>query len=149
MPSKQIRTAIEPLETRIALSATPLAVARALDLLDGTTVTLSGDPLSFGTQKLGSTGQLLGFPSGGDGDFLILSTGIARHVTTLPNTGDSQGTDLGPVGADGDTVSVAFTLPVPSVGVAQRLKLDFMFLTEEYPEFVGSDFNDKFEVFIN
>jgi hypothetical protein len=149
MRPKLNSTAIEPLEARIALSATPLAVARALDLLDGTTVVLSGDPLSFGTQTLGVTGQLLGFPSGGDGDFLILSTGNARHVTTWQNTGDSQGTDLGPVGAAGDEVSVSFTLPVPVVGVAQRLKLDFMFLTEEYPEFLGSGFNDKFEVFIN
>jgi hypothetical protein len=141
---------VEVLESRIALSATPLSVGRALDLDESVSVVLSGNGLSFATQSLGATGQLLGFPSGGDGDFLILSTGIASHVTTVENTGDSQGTDLGPEGAEGDTATVKFTLQVPQGASAQRLKIDFMFLTEEYPEFVGSElFNDTFEILIN
>ncbi len=140
---------IEPLEARIAPAATGLAIGRALDLPGGIAVSVTGDPAAVATQSLGTTGQLLGFPSGSDGDFLILSTGIATHVSTLTNSGDSQGTDLGPRGSDGDEVSVRFTLPVPVVSGEQRLKLDFMFLTEEFPEFVGAGFNDTFEVLIN
>lgn len=141
---------VEALEPRIALSATPLSVARALDLSDDITVTLSGNGASFATQILGSTGQLLGFPSGGDGDFLILSTGIASHLTTLEDDGSGlQGTDLGAPGAEGDTASVKFTLAVPAGSSFQRFKMDFMFLTEEYPEFLNQGFNDTFEVFIN
>src|SRR5262249_38078032 len=133
---------IEALEARIALSASPLGVARALDLLDGITVVLSGDPVQFGTKNLGATGQLLGFPSGSDGDFLILSTAIASQLHSLGVTGrgDRRGADLGAVGAEGDTASVSFTLPVPKGPSSQRLKIDFMFLSEEYPEFVGADF---------
>lgn len=140
---------VEPLEARIALSATPLSVARALDLDDSVTVVLSGNGLSFATQSLGATGQLLGFPTGADGDFLILSTGVASQATALGNIGDAQGTDLGPTGAAGDSPSVSFSLPVPQGASNQRLKIDFMFLTEEYPEFVNSGFNDTFEILIN
>lgn len=138
---------VEALESRIALSATPLSIGRALDLNDDIPVVLSGHGSSFATQVLGATGQLMGFPSGGDGDFLILSTGIASQVTSLQNTGDAQGTDLGDIGPD--SASVSFTLPVPAGSAQQRLKIDFMFLSEEYPEFIGSDFNDTFEVLIN
>ena len=140
-------TRLEQLEPRIVLSATPLSVGRALDLDDDVTITLSGNGQSLATQTLGSTGQFLGFPSGGDGDFLILSTGIASQVFTLANSGEAQGTDLGAVGPD--SVSVKFTLQVPQGSAQQRLKLDFMFLTDEFPEFVGQNFNDTFEVLIN
>jgi len=141
---------IEPLESRIAPAATGLAVARALDLEDGTAVTISGNPASIATMKLAATGQLLGFPSGADGDFLVLSTGIASHLTSVANTGSSQGTDLGPPGADGDSAAVSFTLQVPQISAgSQRFKLDFSFLTDEYPEFVGASVNDIFTVTIN
>ena len=147
--SRTVSPAIEALESRIALSATPLSIGRALDLPSGTEVVLHGDAASFATMLLGATGQLLGFPSGGDGDFLILSTGVASQITTLGNTGGSQGTDLGPVGSVGDTASVNFTLQVPTGSADQRLKLDFMFLTEEFPEFLHAGFNDTFSIKIN
>lgn len=140
---------IEALEPRIALSASPLSIARALDLPVGTDVVASGDPASFATLTLGATGQLLGFPSGGDGDLLILSTGIASQITTVGNAGGSQGTDLGPEGTVGDTATVNFTLQVPTGSLNQRLKLDFVFFTEEYPEFLNAGFNDNFTVKIN
>ncbi len=147
--SSQKRSAfIEALESRIVLSATPLSVARALDLPEGTPVSLDGDPAEFATLTLGATGQLLGFPSGGDGDFLILSTGIASQVTSVGNTSSNQGTDLGIPGPTGDSAAVSFTLPVPAGG-EQRLKIDFMFLTEEYPEYVHAGFNDTFTISIN
>lgn len=140
---------IEPLEARIALAVSSIDVSRALDLLDGTAITLSGNAASFATLKLAATGQLLGFPSGGDGDFLVLSTGVASQLTS-PNTGSNQGTDLGPEGADGDSASVAFTVEVPQFASGrQRFKIDFMFLSEEYPEFTGSNINDQFTVVIN
>lgn len=147
-PSQKRATTIEALEPRLVLSATPLSVMRALDLPDGTLLSLEGDPAEFATLTLGATGQLLGFPSGGDGDFLILSTGIAAHVTSIGNTASNQGTDLGPPGEAGDSAAVSFTLPVP-VGGEQRLKIDFMFLTEEYPEYVHAGFNDTFTISIN
>ncbi len=146
--SQKRPTSIEVLEPRFVLSATPLSVIRALDLPDGTPISLDGDSAEFATLTLGATGQLLGFPSGGDGDFLILSTGIASHVTSIGNTSSNQGTDLGAPGEAGDTAAVSFTLPVP-VGGEQRLKIDFMFLTEEYPEYVHAGFNDTFTININ
>jgi hypothetical protein len=86
------KSSVEVLESRIVLSATPFSIGRALDLDDDITLVFSGNGQSIATQTLGSTGQFLGFPSGGDGDFLILSTGIASQVFTLANTGDAQGT---------------------------------------------------------
>jgi hypothetical protein len=77
-------------------------------------------------------------------------TGIAAHVFTWQDIpGENQGTDLGPVGAEGDTVDLQFVLPVPQGSGEQRLKIDFMFLSEEYDKFVGADFNDTFEILIN
>ncbi len=141
---------IEPLEARIAPAATALAITRALDLADGTSISISGNPASIATMKLASTGQLFGFPSGSDGDFLVLSTGVASHLTSWANTGDGQGTDLGAIGADGDTVSISFSLDVPQVSAGlQRFKLDFSFLTDEYPEFLGASDTDTFTVTIN
>ena len=148
LPSKKCSASIEALESRLVLSATPLSVIRALDLPDDTPISLDGDAAEFATLTLGKTGQLLGFPSGGDGDFLILSTGIASQVTTIGNTASNQGTDLGAPGEAGDSAAVSFTLPVPAGG-EQRLKIDFMFLTEEYPEYVHAGFNDTFTISIN
>lgn len=73
------------------------------------------------------------------GSFAVLSTGIA-------NTTDTD-TDFDPVGADGDAATLTLTYTVPA-GM-NSLLFDFYFLSREYPDFVGSDYNDTFAATIN
>jgi Ca2+-binding RTX toxin-like protein len=120
-------------------------VLGALHTPAGTTISYSGDPLA-----LGISGQkLANFPVSkttfGD-SFVVLSSGDASHVTDA-NTSGSQGTDLGVFGVTGDTGTI--TLSIPVLTGAKALSFDFTFLSEEYPEFVGSSFNDFFSAKLN
>lgn len=142
----------EAMENRVLLAATPAQIASALDLPAGTVVSFSGDQLSVTTRASASATnvyQVLGFPTGRDDDFLMMSTGVADQIDTLPNLAGNQGTDLGAPDTIGDTSSVSFTLQVPASTSPQRLKFDFVFLSEEYDEFVGSQFNDFFTATVN
>ena len=139
---------VETLEARLLLSATPEQIAAALDLPAGVIVSYSGNAAAVTTQNLPS-GTLMGLPTGGDGDFLLLSTGLADDITRLPNSGGNQGTDLGPRGVDSDLATISFTLTVPTGLVRPRLRFDFVFASEEFPEWVGSDFNDVFSARVN
>ena len=93
------------------------------------------------------TASLAGFP-GGNGDFGILTSGDATLADNVPqDQSESDGTDnQGTGGGRGDTAFDVSTLRV-DVNVpagASCLSLDYRFLSEEFPEFVGSDFNDAF-----
>lgn len=68
-------------------------------------------------------------------DFVVLSTGTIGSMT-------QPGKDLTPSGEDGDSVVLSLQL-LPPPG-AQTLLFDFFFLSAEYPEFVGSSYNDIF-----
>jgi uncharacterized repeat protein (TIGR01451 family) len=87
---------------------------------------------------------LAGFPLSG-GTFAILTTGNAAFADQ-PNSGSDTSASDGGVSVRGDTdhdVSILrIDLDVP--GDANCLSIAFRFLSEEYPEFVGSPFNDAF-----
>ena len=91
-----------------------------------------------------SDSQLAGFPTNGP-DYGILTTGDPG-VADDPNDLENSGADLGGGNVRGDTdydVTVLKTdLNVPSN--ANCLSVDFRFLSEEYPEYVGSAYNDAF-----
>lgn len=131
----------EPLEVRV----NPSAIAQALDLPGGTAVTYQGDGQMVYKTSATPTGDFLGFPTGPDSDFLIFSTGNAAGALGA-NTSGSQGTDLGAGGTPGDAASFSFNLKVPASTTSQKLLMDFMFFSDEYPEFVGSQFNDFFSI---
>ena len=120
---------LQALEPRLLLSASPTDIARALDLPDGVAATYSGDTAAVQMRALNTTAGLLGFPSGRDEDFLLLSSGVASDMDTLANTSGSQGTDLGTYGTAGDTGTISFTLAVPVSTQQQKFKFDFMFLS--------------------
>ena len=91
------------------------------------------------------TTPLAGFPSGG-GSYGLLSTGEAADIE-LPNDSPNTGTDLGgaPVRGDSDRdVTVLRVDFVAPEGANCLIGLDFRFLSDEYPEYVGSAFNDAF-----
>jgi len=91
-------------------------------------------------------------------NFTMLSTGIAGFmpVTTdengdgVPeNPGDERGTWFqgGTQGYPRDEVTLTMTLQVPSL--MTRLTYDVQFLSAEYPEYVGTSFNDELTITVN
>lgn len=97
-----------------------------------------------GTPHAVSTTPLAGMPTNGTG-FTVLTTGNA-NLADDPNSSGGAGADLGdtsPRGGDVRDASVLkVDLSVPST--ANCLSFDFKFLSEEYPEWVGSPYNDAF-----
>jgi hypothetical protein len=97
-----------------------------------------------GTPNAVSDTALTGFPTNG-AKYGILTTGDAKLADDANNSGGS-GFDNGGENVRGNTdydVTILKTdLAVPS-GV-NCLAISFRFLSEEYPEWVGSEFNDAF-----
>lgn len=118
-----------------------------LSLPGGSSVVYNGDPAALGV----GNPVIANFPSILFADFLIMSTGNVTDLTGANTAGD-QGTDLGASGANGDKATLTFTIPVPKSAngtLAQGIGFDFTFLSEEFPEYVGSEFNDYFSVKID
>ena len=77
--------------------------------------------------------------------FTVLSSG---NVSDIPgNPSDFISTDFGVEGVSGDTVTLTAYIDV-SEG-CNCLKVDFVFLSEEYPEWVGSLYNDFFYILLD
>ena len=89
-----------------------------------------------------SNERLVGFPRHGK-TYMILSTGDARQADNPNNSGSFGRGQGGPfVRGARDVTIVRMDLRAPSS--ANCLSFSFRFLTEEYPEFVGQEFNDFF-----
>lgn len=123
-----------------AATATELAAAMNIpadSLVSATIGTSDAAGVGVGTTALGRY-----FPRRG-GTFAILSTGAAAAAD---DPDDSQGTTTtldglnSPAGTDMVQLRVVLTPPAGS----QCLSFDFAFFSEEFPEFVGSAFNDVF-----
>lgn len=127
----------------MALSTVDLdTLVSQLGLSANTPVTLDGPIEALGF----SDAPLAGVLGSNTNPILIMSTGLAGEVTQA-NTGGGQGTDLGAGGTTGDDVTLTFTISAPLN--ADNFVFDFTFLSEEFPEFVGSQFNDFFSVLID
>lgn len=94
------------------------------------------DPAAISTRKL------RGFPRRG-GEYMILSTGCA-HFAPWKDLAPDTGCLNGGVKTRGarDVTILRIRLKVPQG--ANCLSFRFKFLSEEFPEFVGSEFNDAF-----
>lgn len=120
----------------------PTTLGDTLGLEGVTSISTSGDSSMFGI----SDSSLASFsPIDSDG-FLVLSTGLASDVTQSNSSGD-QGTDIGEPGEVGDTATLTFQIEVPDN--ADYFGFTFTFLSEEYPEYVGSIYNDFFSMTVN
>ncbi len=118
-------------------------VAGAMDSFAGASFTVIPPAPS---RPAGVGGQLqAGFPSKGS-SYAVLSTGdagVADSANTSNTTGTNNGGGPGPHGASVfDLVQIKVDFDVPKG--ADCAGFDFRFLSEEYPEFVGSRFNDGF-----
>ncbi len=125
------------------LPPTAAQVTAAIDLPPGQV-----DSVDFGTSDdagIDIFGVSIGsFPTDG-ADYLVLSTGAASSVQ-LPNDSPSTSTILSgldtPFNNPQDMVQLTLVLDPPAW--ATCLAFDFAFYSEEYPEYVGTQFNDVF-----
>ncbi len=93
----------------------------------------------------GVSNALSFFPTDGD-DFGIMTTGDASFANA-ENTGGSAGASLGGQ-ATSERGNTAYDVSVLELDLltpakANCLRLDFAFYSEEYPEYVGSSYNDS------
>lgn len=89
-----------------------------------------------------STRNVAGFPRRG-GAFAVLSTGCARVAVRRNFTGAAGCADGGSLVRGGRDVTIwRIRLRVPRG--ANCLSFRFKFLSEEFPEYVGSEYNDAF-----
>ena len=127
--------------------ATAQELALAMDVPAGDL--LAADLMGSDTAGVGVSDSTLGFwfPTAGS-TFAVLATGLAADAT-LPNDSGGQSTTLG--GLDNvqgnDLVRLHLQLKVPST--ANCASFDFAWYSEEFPEFVGTQFNDTFTAQLN
>lgn len=124
--------------------ATPVDVANALDLPEETQVSVEGHPASSHVVTRDVSYAAVGFPTGRDEDFLILSTG---NVTFLPDGATGSGTDHLPYGSEaGDAAEVSFSLSIPDGMHNPTLKFDWRFLSNETHDDPDQNDWDGYEV---
>jgi hypothetical protein len=109
-----------------------------------TGATLDVAPPSATFPDASADSALSGFPTAGN-SFTILTTGDSS-LADQPNDSESAGASVGYNSTnrgdanDPTTLGVSFNVPAGS----NCLNFDYKFFSEEFPEFVGSTFNDRF-----
>lgn len=114
------------------------ALASASANVQGANFASQPDPVSAGV----GDSALTGFPTNGD-TFAILSTG---EVTAVDQPGTFASTGLGgaPVRGNTDRDVTILTVDLAVPAEANCLTFDFRFLSEEFPRYVNTAYNDAF-----
>ena len=129
-------------------SATPVARAMAVDKRIIRRAVFSAVPPGSKPAAV-STTPLAGFPRPFAGpSYAILTTGNARLADDANTSGDDGSTAGGPsIRGARDVTIMRIDLRIPRN--ANCLSFRFRFLSDEYPEFIGDDFNDAFIAELN
>jgi hypothetical protein len=121
------------LSAGLSYAATPMELAVAMEI----PATDIAGAVTGGSANTTTLYNVLGTISPTSGaDMAYLYTG---SIGVPPQTG----TDLGSYGTPGDETSLTLNLSVP-LGI-NSFSFDFYFLSAEYPEWLGSSYNDTFE----
>lgn len=141
-----VLAALAPASAVINPGVTPAELAAAMAASGLTVTAASFDAVPSGTPYGVDDEPLAGFPRDG-ATFALLSTGNAQHARNPNNSGStSTGNGGGHVGGDSTYDVVIFRIGLSVPPGSDCLTFDFKFFSEEYPEFVGSGFNDAFLV---
>ncbi|HUG84284.1 MAG TPA: choice-of-anchor L domain-containing protein [Euzebya sp.] len=130
-----------------ALDARQLASNLVGDDIQVINATLTGGAQGAGLFAGGA--DILGFDQG-----IVLSTGFVTDVVGPNDADDTSGVLNTPGDADlsvlaGQETFDAVVLEFDFVADADRVRFEYVFGSEEYEEFVGSNFNDVFAFFVN
>lgn len=117
-------------------------ILSALGLPADTLLAVNGLNVMYGL----SDSTLASFAGGFFSPYLVVSSGYVEDIDGA-NSAGNQGQDLGAYGTADDTVTLTFQIAVPTN--AASFSFDFTFLSEEYPEYVGSQYNDFLSVKLN
>ena len=131
-----------PAHAEITPASSPSELAAAMSSASaGVTIGSYVEVPGSGTPN-GTADSLTTFPTDGP-TFAIMTSGDVQ-LADDPNASGSSGADLSPSAARGafDVSILKVDLIVPPG--PNCLRVDFRFLSEEFPEFVGSGFNDGF-----
>src|SRR5436305_7930657 len=136
-----------PAGAAINTGATAADLAAAIDAQNPTVVTGANlDRPPIGTPDAVSTTPLASFPTDGTG-YDVLTTGDANLAATGNTSGSSGVNDNGatPSGRGNTAFDVStLRVDVNVPGGLNCLRTNFRFLSEEFPEYVGSQYNDAF-----
>lgn len=125
----------------VILGATSPEVRDALDLIAADVVSISfgtSDSAGFEVFDTGATA----FPTMGT-DYFVMSTGATASALTANTSGSTTTVLDGLNTAEGEDLVQTVLVLQPPAG-ASCLAFDFAFYSEEFPEWVGSQYNDVF-----
>ena len=124
-----------------ALGATTTQIQDALGLLPGDVISIStgtSDATGFGIFNVAATL----FPTQGSNYFVMSSGDVADALTA--NTSGSTSTELNGLNNSQGNDMVQTVLVLQPPANASCLAFDFAYYSEEFPEWVGSQYNDAF-----
>jgi hypothetical protein len=150
-----------------SLFAACLVSAESVTPVDGTALTVEDVQLNLlgssitvtDVSYLGENGQI-GLFEGYEFLFgesfkegVVLSTGLVESVIAVENTDDESSTEFSDNNVNdddlGDTIYDPAKLSIKFYPSFSSIKLDFIFGSEEYNEYVATEYNDRLEILVN
>lgn len=150
----------------ILLVAVSAAAVDTKDMASGVTAddivkTLTGAGVTISNVKVTGSQKAIGTFTGGAGDGFSIDTGVimsSGNIATAkgPNTSSGTSGSMGTAG-DADLDSLvkplkthdAIIIEFDAVTVGSSFSIKYIFASEEYTEYVGSQFNDVFAFFVD
>jgi hypothetical protein len=134
-----------PADAAITASSTAQQIATAISTTASVTGTFVSKPPSGTPDAVADSGSTLtAFPTDGT-SYGILTTGDANQAANAPQSNFASANDGGGnVRGNSDYDVTILKVDLTAAANQTCLHFDFRFLSEEFPEFVGSSYNDAF-----